>query len=182
MQSIAALDKLVWLDLEMTGLNPDINCIIEIATIITNAELTELATGPVLAIHQPQRELAKMDEWNQNQHGQSGLIERVRISRVTNAEAEQQTLSFLRSQVAPGVILCGNSICTDRRFLARHMPELHAFFHYRMLDVSSIKILSELWYPESAGTLQKNSEHLALADIRESIAELRHYRDTIMRR
>jgi len=172
--------RLVWLDLEMTGLDPEANVIIEIATIVTDTQLNELAVGPVLAIHQPEEELAKMDEWNRKQHGKSGLIDRVCDSKTSAAEAETQTLHFLRDQLEAGVSpLCGNSVCMDKRFLARHMPHLHAFFHYRLLDVSSLKILAGLWFPQVARKVSKNSEHLALADIRDSISELKFYRDSI---
>lgn len=170
-------NKLIWLDLEMTGLDPEDNVIIEIATIVTDGELNELATGPVFAITQAQSELDKMDAWNQKQHKQSGLIARVKESQTTTAMAEQETLSFLSPQLQSGASpMCGNSICMDRRFLAKHMPKLHLFFHYRNLDVSTLKILADLWAPQVKQSHTKQSQHLALSDIRDSIAELRHYR------
>jgi oligoribonuclease len=175
-------DRLVWLDLEMTGLDTTRDSIIEIATIVTDAELNILAEGPVLAIHQPDAVLERMDEWNTRQHGRSGLTERVRASRVTAAEAERLTLEFLAAHLAPNASpLCGNSICQDRRFLAREMPALEAFFHYRNLDVSTLKILAGLWAPTVVAGVVKCSTHLALADIRDSIAELRHYRANFLR-
>jgi oligoribonuclease len=173
-------DNLVWLDLEMTGLNPDGDLIIEIATVVTDKHLVVLAEGPVLAIHQSDDVLEAMDEWNRSQHGSSGLVERVRASTTTEAEAEQATLNFLRQYVEPGLSpMCGNSICQDRRFLVRHMPELAAFFHYRNLDVSTLKILGQLWYPDIASRFNKESTHLALADINDSIRELRFYREKL---
>jgi oligoribonuclease len=173
-------DYLVWIDLEMTGLQPDTDQIIEIATIVTDKDLAILAEGPVLALYQPQDVLARMDEWNQKQHGSSGLLARVRASRLTAAEAERRTLEFLSTLVPPGASpMCGNSICQDRRFLARHMPQLEHFFHYRNLDVSTLKELARRWAPQVAETFVKEGAHLALADIRESIRELRHYRATL---
>jgi len=170
-------DSLVWIDLEMTGLKPDTDSIIEIATVVTDKELTVLADGPVIAIHQPEDVLARMDDWNQRQHGSSGLVARVRASRVSVAEAEQRTLEFLSSLVAAGSSpMCGNSICQDRRFLARCMPELERFFHYRNLDVSTLKELARRWAPAVADGFLKQGTHLAHADIHESIRELRHYR------
>ena len=161
----------------MTGLIPDTHVIIEIATLVTDANLNVLAEGPVFAIQQPQGELDKMDEWNRTQHGRSGLLERVRASQITAADAEQQTLAFLRRWVDPNTSpMCGNSICQDRRFLARHMPELESFFHYRNLDVSTIKELAKRWRPDVAAGFSKDSRHLALDDIRDSIAELPHDR------
>jgi len=170
-------NRLIWVDLEMTGLDTQRDSIIEIATIVTDAELEVLAEGPVLAIHQPAATLDGMDEWNTRQHGQSGLVERVRASQLSVRQAEQQTLEFLQRWVAAGTSpMCGNSICQDRRFMAREMPELEAFFHYRNLDVSTLKILAGLWAPAVAAGFTKSSAHLALEDIRDSIAELRHYR------
>jgi oligoribonuclease len=174
-------DSLVWIDLEMTGLKPDSDSIIEIATVVTDKELTVLADGPVIAIHQPEEVLARMDDWNQRQHGSSGLVARVRASRVSVAEAEQRTLEFLSSLVAAGSSpMCGNSICQDRRFLARCMPELERFFHYRNLDVSTLKELARRWAPAVADGFVKQGTHLAHADIHESIRELRHYRARLL--
>jgi oligoribonuclease len=174
-------DSLVWIDLEMTGLKPDTDSIIEIATVVTDKELTVLADGPVIAIHQPEDVLARMDDWNQRQHGSSGLVARVRASRVSVAEAEQRTLEFLSSLVAAGSSpMCGNSICQDRRFLARCMPELERFFHYRNLDVSTLKELARRWAPAVADGFLKQGTHLAHADIHESIRELRHYRARLL--
>lgn len=176
-------DNLIWIDLEMTGLDPDQHRIIEIATVITDKELTVLAEGPMLAIHQPDDVLAAMDEWNTRQHTNSGLTERVRASRVSEPQAERETLEFLRQHVDPGASpICGNSICQDRRFLIRHMPELAAFFHYRNLDVSTLKILAKLWLPEVSNRFEKKSVHLALADIHDSIRELRFYREHVFKR
>ena len=176
-------DNLIWIDLEMTGLNPDRNRIIEIATVVTDKELTVLAEGPVFAVHQPDELLDAMDEWNTRQHANSGLTERVRASRVSESEAEQRTLEFLRQHVEQGASpICGNSICQDRRFLIRYMPELAAFFHYRNLDVSTLKILAKLWLPEVGNRFEKKSVHLALADIHDSIRELRFYREHLFKR
>ncbi|MBN1240379.1 MAG: oligoribonuclease [Gammaproteobacteria bacterium] len=166
----------------MTGLNPDEDAILEIATVVTDKDLIVLAEGPVCAIHQPDGVLESMDEWNTRQHNESGLVERVRGSSVDEAEAEQKTLEFLRRFVDQGSSpMCGNSICQDRRFLVRNMPELASFFHYRNLDVSSFKIAAHLWAPEIAARFEKQSTHLALADIHDSIRELRFYREHLMR-
>ncbi len=170
-------DNLIWIDLEMTGLNPDSDVIIEIATIVTDSQLTILAEGPMLAIRQSAAVMAAMDEWNTKQHGKSGLTARVLASTVSAQEAEQQTLAFLQQWVPHGTSpICGNSICQDRRFLARHMRELEAFFHYRNLDVSTVKELAKRWKPHVLAGVKKHSMHLALDDIRDSIEELRHYR------
>ena len=174
---------LVWIDLEMTGLDTISDSIIEIATIVTNTDLEVLAVGPVLAIHQSDEVLDGMDEWNTRQHNKSGLVKRVRDSANTAGQAEQRTLGFLRQLVEPGVSpMCGNSICQDRRFMAREMPLLEAFFHYRNLDVSTLKILANMWAPDVASGVKKGSAHLALEDIRDSIAELRHYRARLVRK
>ncbi|WJW76325.1 oligoribonuclease [Thiohalobacter sp. IOR34] len=178
----ANASNLIWIDLEMTGLDTQTDSIIEIATIVTDAELNILAEGPVLAVHQPESVLDGMDEWNTTHHGQSGLIERVRQSRVDEAEAERQTLEFLRQWVPERASpMCGNSICQDRRFLARCMPRLEAYFHYRNLDVSTLKELAARWAPGLAEKFTKKAVHLALEDIRESIAELRFYREHLLR-
>lgn len=169
--------RLIWIDLEMTGLDTRRDEIIEIATIVTDARLEVLAEGPVLAIHQPAAVLEGMDEWNTRQHGQSGLVRRVRETGITYAEAQGRTLEFLRQWVPAGASpMCGNSICQDRRFLARLMPRLEAHFHYRNLDVSSVKELIQRWAPALLEGMQKEGKHLALDDIRDSIAELRYYR------
>jgi len=174
--------RLIWIDLEMTGLDTREDSIIEIATVITDGELNIVAEGPVLAIHQSDEVLAGMDEWNTRQHGASGLIARVRASKITAAMAERQTLDFLGMHLEPRISpMCGNSICQDRRFLAREMPTLEAFFHYRNLDVSSLKILAGLWAPSVAASVTKTSDHLALNDIYDSINELRHYRQKLFR-
>jgi oligoribonuclease len=169
--------NLIWIDLEMTGLDPDTDVIIEMATIVTDSELNTLAEGPVIAIHHSDEVLARMDEWNTRQHGGSGLTQRVRDSQVSMAEAEARTIAFLEQWVPKGKSpICGNSICQDRRFLYRHMPALEGYFHYRNLDVSTLKILAGLWAPEVRDSLKKGGSHLALDDIRDSIAELQHYR------
>lgn len=173
---------LVWMDLEMTGLDPDEHVIIEIATLLTNAELEIIAEGPVLAIHQPASELAKMDAWNTEHHGASGLVERVKASTVDTAAAEQATLEFIRAHVPERASpLCGNSVHQDRRFLARHMPAIDAWLHYRHVDVSTVKELARRWSPEVVDAFSKKGAHLALDDIRESVAELRHYRAQLFR-
>lgn len=173
-------DNLIWIDLEMTGLDSQTDRIIEIATIVTDSQLNILAEGPVLAIHQSDAVLARMDDWNQKQHGESGLVARVRASTTNEREAELQTLEFLNLYVPRGKSpMCGNSICQDRRFLARCMPELEAYFHYRNLDVSTLKELARRWYPERSKGLSKTSTHLALQDIRDSIEELRFYRERL---
>ena len=174
-------ENLIWIDLEMTGLDPDNDLIIEIATVVTDKHLSVLAEGPVYAVHQSDDVLDAMDEWNTRQHKMSGLTERVRESNTTETEAEQATLDFLRKYVDQGASpMCGNSICQDRRFLVRYMPELAKYFHYRNLDVSTLKILAHLWTPGIAGRFEKNSAHLALADIHDSIRELRFYREKLL--
>jgi oligoribonuclease len=173
--------NLIWIDLEMTGLCTQSDSIIEIATIVTDKSLNELAVGPVLAIHQSRETMEGMDEWNTRQHGESGLTARVLESEIEAREAEVATLSFLQDWVDAGASpMCGNSVCQDRRFLAREMPELEAYFHYRNLDVSTLKILATQWAPAVAKGFTKESEHLALSDIRDSIAELQWYRDNLL--
>lgn len=175
-------DNLIWIDLEMTGLDPDNDVIIEIATIVTDAQLNVLAEGPSMAVKQPDAALDGMDEWNTRQHGQSGLTQRVRDSLIDAAQAERLTLEFLQQWVPAGRSpMCGNSICQDRRFLYRGMPELERYFHYRNLDVSTLKELVARWAPELKGGFSKQSTHLALDDIRDSIAELRYYREHFIR-
>jgi len=178
---IDTASNLIWIDLEMTGLDTVHDRIIEIATIVTDKYLNELAEGPVLAIGQLKETMDAMDEWNTRQHGESGLTERVLASSVTLEEAEKQTLEFLSTWVDKGASpMCGNSVCQDRRFLAREMPLLDSFFHYRNLDVSTLKILAQQWAPEVAAGFTKESTHRALADIRDSIAELAWYRDHLL--
>ena len=170
--------NLVWVDMEMTGLVPERDLVIEIATIVTDSDLNTLAEGPVLAIHQSDAALAGMDEWNTLHHTRSGLVARVRDSNCDEGQAARQTLAFLEQWVPRGASpMCGNSICQDRRFMARHLPDLEDWFHYRNLDVSSLKILCERWRPELAAGFTKAGAHLALDDIRESIEELRYYRE-----
>ncbi|WP_434634108.1 oligoribonuclease [Vibrio sp. SCSIO 43086] len=174
--------NLIWVDLEMTGLDPETHKIIEIASIVTDSELNILAEGPVLAIHQPEEELAKMDDWCTNTHTASGLVERVRNSKISEQDAVEQTIEFLEKWVPKGASpICGNSIGQDRRFLYKHMPELEEFFHYRYVDVSTLKELARRWQPEVLNGFTKQGTHLALDDIRESIAELKYYRGTIFK-
>ena len=169
---------LIWVDMEMTGLDPDRDRVLEIATVITSSDLEILAEGPVIAVHQSDDVLAAMDEWNTTHHERSGLTARVRASSCDEAVAAEQTLAFLAEWVPRGASpMCGNSICQDRRFMARHLPELERWFHYRNLDVSSLKILAQRWRPDIAAGFSKSGAHLALDDILESIAELRHYRE-----
>jgi oligoribonuclease len=175
-------ENLIWIDLEMTGLNPDTDFIIEIATVVTDKHLTVLAEGPVFAIHHPHSILAGMDEWNTRQHAASGLAARVRQSTTTTREAEEFTLHFLRQYIDHGISpMCGNSICQDRRFLYRWMPELEKFFHYRNLDVSTLKELARRWAPAVLEGYTKANTHLALDDVRDSINELRHYREQFIK-
>ncbi|OED38280.1 oligoribonuclease [Chromatiales bacterium (ex Bugula neritina AB1)] len=174
--------NLIWIDLEMTGLDPDNDRIIEIATIITDSDLEILAEGPVIAIHQDPTILAGMDEWNTSHHTRSGLVARVEASTDSEQDAENQTLDFLRNWVDEGGSpMCGNSICQDRRFMARHMPGLEAYFHYRNLDVSSVKELAKRWAPAVHDSVVKDGLHLALSDIKDSINELKHYRQHFFR-
>ena len=173
---------LIWLDMEMTGLEPDRDRIIEIALVLTNEALETIVEAPVITVHQPDSVLDAMDEWNRNTHGKSGLIDRVRASTVSEAEAEAQALAFLQQYVpARTSPMCGNSVCQDRRFLARWMPALENWFHYRNLDVSTVKELARRWRPEVYAGVKKSDSHTALADIHESIGELRHYRDHFLR-
>lgn len=175
-------DHLIWIDLEMTGLDTTRDGIIEIATVVTDSELAILAEGPVLAIHQPEHVLNAMDEWNTRQHSRSGLIDRVRRSTWDYARAEQETLGFLARWVPPGVSpMCGNSICQDRRFLHRLMPALEAYFHYRHIDVSTLKELARRWAPDTMREFRKAGAHLAMDDVKESIRELRFYRERFIR-
>lgn len=170
--------NLVWVDMEMTGLDPDSDRIIEVACVVTDAELNILAEGPVFAIHQPDEVLDKMDAWNKGTHGRSGLIDRVKASTVSEADAETALIEFLKRHVPAGKSpMCGNSICQDRRFMVRGMPKLEAFFHYRNLDVSTLKELCRRWKPEISSGFKKHQKHTALADIIESIEELRYYRE-----
>ncbi|MCM0043083.1 MAG: oligoribonuclease [Burkholderiaceae bacterium] len=174
--------NLVWIDMEMTGLDPDNDRVIELAAIVTDAHLNVLAEGPVFAIHQPDEVMDGMDAWNKGTHGRSGLIDRVKASIVTEAQAEAMMIEFLRAYVPEGKSpMCGNSICQDRRFMARHMPKLEAFFHYRNLDVSTLKELCRRWKPELIAGFKKHQLHTALADIRESVEELKYYREHFIR-
>ena len=174
--------NLVWVDLEMTGLDPDADVVIEIATIVTDSDLKTLAEGPVIAIHQADSILDSMDEWNTSHHNNSGLVDRVKASSYDENRAAQETIEFLDQWVpANSSPMCGNTICQDRRFMARHLPELEAWFHYRNLDVSTLKILMQRWRPELESGFSKSGAHLALDDIRESIEEMRYYREHFLR-
>jgi oligoribonuclease len=173
-------NNLIWVDMEMSGLLPDSDRILEIAVVVTDARLEVLGEGPVLAIHQADHVLDRMDTWNRATHGRSGLTERVRVSQISEAEAEIRLIEFLERLVARGKSpMCGNSICQDRRFMARSMPRLEGYFHYRNLDVSTLKELARRWKPAAARSFEKQQRHEALADVHESIAELRHYRQTL---
>jgi oligoribonuclease len=175
--------NLIWIDLEMTGLSPEADVIIEIATVVTDSQLNVLAEGPVIAVHQSDALLNGMDEWCTRTHGQSGLTERVRNSTIDTAHAERLTIEFLQQHIDARMSpMCGNSICQDRRFLARYMPALEAFFHYRNLDVSTIKELARRWQPDALRGFTKRASHLALDDIYESIDELKHYRTSFFRK
>jgi len=169
--------NLIWVDMEMTGLDPDNDRIIEVAVVVTDSQLNILAEGPVMAIHQSDATLDKMDAWNKGTHGRSGLIDKVKASTISEADAEQTLIDFLKAYVPAGKSpMCGNSICQDRRFMARGMPKLEAFFHYRNLDVSTLKELCRRWKPELTSGFKKQQKHTALADITESIEELKYYR------
>ncbi len=171
-------NNLIWVDLEMTGLEPERDVVIEIATIVTDSDLNTLAEGPVIALHQSDQALDAMDEWNTSHHNSSGLVARVQASSHNEQSATDQTIAFLSEWVPAGASpMCGNTICQDRRFMARHMPQLEAFFHYRNLDVSTLKILMQLWRPDLSAGFSKSATHLALDDIRESVQELRYYRE-----
>jgi oligoribonuclease len=175
-------NALVWLDMEMTGLDPDNDKIIEMAVVVTNSQLEVIAESAVWAVHQEDAVLAGMDEWNQKTHGKSGLIDRVKSSKLGEADVESQCLEFLKRHVPAGKSpMCGNSICQDRRFMARHMPKLEAYFHYRNLDVSTLKELCKRWQPEIAKGVKKGGKHEALADIYESIEELKYYREHFLK-
>ncbi|MDO3387358.1 oligoribonuclease [Gilvimarinus sp. SDUM040013] len=181
MSPTVSADNLIWVDLEMTGLDPDNDVIIEIATIVTDAHLNILAEGPVMAVHQPDSALDAMDQWNTNQHGKSGLTERVKNSTTSIEAAEAATIEFLEQWVPAGKSpMCGNSICQDRRFMARGMPALERYFHYRNLDVSTLKELARRWKPAALEGFKKSGAHLAMDDIKDSIAELVHYRETFI--
>ena len=174
--------NLIWLDCEMTGLDPEVDRLIEIAVIVTGPNLEPRIEGPVLVIHQSDEQLDKMDNWNKGTHGRSGLIDKVKASTVTETEAEQQVLAFV-AKYAPknSTPMCGNSISQDRRFLVKYMPKLEAFFHYRNLDVSSLKELAKRWHPEAYSSFRKQQKHTALADVHESIDELAHYRERFLK-
>jgi oligoribonuclease len=173
---------LLWVDMEMTGLSPDTDRIIELAIVVTDADLNTVAEGPVLVVHQPDAVMDAMDNWNKGTHGKSGLIDRVKASQLSEADAEAQMLAFLKQHVPErSSPMCGNSICQDRRFMARYMPQLEAYFHYRNLDVSTLKELAKRWRPGLAEGFKKSSRHEALADIYESIDEMKYYREHFIR-
>ena len=177
-----AEDNLIWIDLEMTGLDPESDRIIEIATLVTDKDLNVLAEGPVFAVHQSDALIDGMDEWNTRQHNRSGLVDRVRASDIDEDTAQRETIAFLAEHLPAGKSpMCGNSICQDRRFLARYMPELEAFFHYRHIDVSTLKELARRWAPTVASGFNKKSSHLAMDDIRDSLEELAYYRNTLLK-
>ena len=170
-------NNLIWVDMEMTGLNPDTDRIIEVAIVITDSQLNTVAEGPVLVVHQPDEVLTGMDKWNQSTHSKSGLIDKVKASRLNEVDVEMRLLEFIRLHVPPGVSpMCGNSICQDRRFMVRSMSQLEAYFHYRNLDVSTLKELVKRWKPEISSGFNKEGKHEALADIYDSINELKYYR------
>ena len=174
--------RLVWLDMEMSGLDPETERVLEVAVVVTESDLTVVAEGPLLVIHQPDEILNAMDEWNTTTHARTGLTERVRASTITEAEAEQQLIAFLSQYVNKGTSpLCGNTVSQDRRFMFKYMPEFERFFHYRTLDVSTLKELARRWYPEVYRGVVKKGRHEALADIYESIEELKHYRDNFLK-
>lgn len=175
-------NNLIWVDMEMSGLNPDSDRVLEVAVVVTNAQLEIVAEGPVQVVFQPESVLANMDSWNKATHSRSGLVNRVRVSTLDAAQAESQLVEFLSAYVGPGKSpMCGNSICQDRRFMARWLPTLEAFFHYRNVDVSTLKELAKRWCPSVVRSFEKKSKHEALADIYESIAELKHYREHMLR-
>ena len=175
-------NHLIWIDLEMTGLNPDTDRIIELAIVITDSNLETITEAPVLVVHQPDSVLDGMDAWNKSTHGKSGLIEKVKASVLDEATAEAQMVEFLKEYVPVNISpMCGNSICQDRRFMARWMPKFEAYFHYRNLDVSTVKELAKRWKPEVVKSMKKHGKHEALADIYESIQELRHYREHFLK-
>jgi oligoribonuclease len=175
-------NNLVWIDMEMTGLSPDTDRIIEVALVVTNAQLETVAEAPVLVVHQSDEVLDGMDDWNKKTHGKSGLIEKIKASNLTEAEVEEKMLEFMAQHVGKRTTpMCGNSICQDRRFMARYMPKLEDYFHYRNLDVSTLKELAKRWRPELSKGLSKHGKHEALADIYESIEELKYYREHFLR-
>ncbi len=175
-------NNLIWVDMEMTGLIPEQDVVIEIATIVTDTDLNTLAEGPVIALHQSDASLDGMDEWNTTHHNRSGLVDRVKASQYDEQRATEETIAFLEQWVPRGASpMCGNTICQDRRFMARHLPQLETYFHYRNLDVSTLKILMQRWRPELESGFTKTGTHLALDDIRESINEMRYYREHFLR-